>query len=159
MSRNFYRQVEAGRSLEQSWTAHLLTKGFHVLPNYDSDANNYLISETNPKIALPDILAISPSGQTIWFECKKKKRMNCHPATGYETRLHNGYRKLQELTGQKVFVLFQDENELYGNWINKLDQHIYANFNCEGKPHTLFKYPEAFLPIPEILLVDRKLAS
>lgn len=100
---------------------------------------------------VPDIDA-SKEKNRIWVECKRKKRMRSHPATGYPQKYHDHYRKVQEITGNKVFVVFEDDTDgtinWYGNWLDEMEKFIYReNWNIQGKPHILFKYPEAFIKI------------
>ena len=64
------------------------------------------------------------------------------------------YKKVQEITGDKVFVVFEDDanrfdnQKYYGNYIDELEKHIFKrNWLFGNKEHILFQYPPAFIKI------------
>jgi hypothetical protein len=63
------------------------------------------------KYAIPDIDA-AKNGERIWFECKRKKMMLKYFATGYSRSNHICYKRVQEITGDKVFVIFEDDHKM-----------------------------------------------
>ena len=126
-----------------------MEKGWYVTPKYlFAEEGAPLLLGSFEKLVLPDVDAAS-DGKRIWFECKRKKRMLHHPATGYALYLHQSYERVQDITGSPVFVIFEDETnglEYYGNYINNLSNQIYArNMMIQGVEHILFRYPEAFV--------------
>ena len=109
----------------------------------------------NSKYAIPDIDA-AKEGNRIWVECKRKKMMFKYFATGYPEGNHYCYKKVQEITGDKVFVVFKDDanrydgQKYYGNFVDELEKHIFKRnwgFEGRGKEHITFKYPDAFIKI------------
>ena len=151
--KNFEEQLEYGKEWEDRFAKWLISRGWFVTPKYlfAEEGAPLLIGEKE-KYAIPDIDA-AKEGKRIWFECKRKKRMKFHPATGYPESNHICYKKVQEITGDKVFVIFEDDTEKlewYGNFVDELEQHIYKrNWIFQGKEHITFKYPEAFIKINE----------
>jgi hypothetical protein len=166
--KNFEEQLEYGKAFENIIAKWMMNKGYFVTPKYlftgENDNEAPMMFGKNKKLVIPDIDA-AKQGKRIWVECKRKKRMKCHPATGFSTRLYNQYKEVQEITGSSVFIIFWDEtninNEYYGNWINILEQNVYKkgffiwNKHINKKePHILFKYPEAF----QVINLDNNLA-
>ena len=149
--RNFDKQLEFGQAFEDRFAKWLISKGWHVIPKYLYAEEGAPLLLGTKSYAVPD-LDVSKAGKRIWVECKRKKKMLQHPATGYPLNNHFCYKKVQEITGSKVFIIFWDEglkeNPYYGNWLKELDKHIYkTNWYFEGKKHITFKYPEAFIKI------------
>lgn len=71
-----------------------------------------------------------------------------HPATGYSEKLHDCYKEVQKITGDRVFIIFEDEGEWYGNYLDELEKNIYKrNWYFDNKEHIAFRYPEAFIKI------------
>jgi len=148
---SFEDQLKYGQEFEDECARFLIKKGYFVIPKYlfAADGAPTLIGESH-SYSLPDIDA-SINGKRIWVECKRKKRMLHHPATGFPVRHYEHYKKIQEITGAQVFVLFQDETSepiYYGNWLNKLEDHIYkTNWFFDGNEHVTFRFPDAFIAI------------
>lgn len=146
---NFEFQLNYGKEFEDSFSRFLMKHGWYVTPKYlfTQEGAPSLFGQDS-KYALPDIDA-AKDGQRIWVECKRKNKMKYHPATGYAYTNHVCYKMVQQITGDKVFVVFEDESlgKVYGNWLDNLEKHIYKKMNIENKLHILFKYPEAFIEI------------
>lgn len=151
---DFEKQLKYGKDWEDRFAQWLISRGWYVTPKYlfTEEGAPLLIGENN-KYAIPDIDA-AKDGIRIWFECKRKKMMFQYYATGYPESNHICYKKVQEITGDKVFVIFEDDanrydnQKYYGNYINEMEKHIFRdNWIIQGKPHIIFKYPEAFIGI------------
>ena len=157
--KNFEKQLLYGKEFEDKFSRWLILRGWYVTPKYlfNGKGAPLLIGKSN-KFAIPD-LDIAKNGKRLWIECKRKKRMFKHPATGYPLSNHHCYKKVQEITGDKVFIVFEDDTnsiiELYGNYIDKLDNHIYIpkhhrksdnqiSWYFDNKEHITFRYPDAF---------------
>mgnify|MGYP001604308873 FL=1 len=151
---SFEEKLAYGKDWEDRFARWLIKKEWYVTPKYlfSEEGAPLLIGDKN-KYSIPDIDA-AKSGKRIWFECKRKKMMLKHFATGYASINHEHYKKVQEITGDKVFVIFEDDanrydgQRHYGNYINELEKHIYGDdwfFN--GKKHILFSYPKAFVKV------------
>ena len=146
---SFKDQLQFGQEFEDKFAQWLIKKGWHVIPKYlyVKEGAPLLIGDIE-SYCVPDIDA-SKKGNRIWVECKRKKRMFKHPATGYPLSNHKSYKKVQKITGSNVFIVFWDEtdgdNQYYGNWLNTMDLHIYRNnWFFQNKLHITFKYPQAF---------------
>ena len=152
--KNFEEQLKFGREWEDRFAKWLIEQNWFVTPKYlFAEEGAPLLIGKNNKYAIPDIDA-ARNGKRIWFECKRKEMMKAHPATGYPESNHHAYKKIQEITGDKVFVIFEDKaNRIdgqiyYGNYINELEKNIYKrNWFFDGKKHIIFKYPNAFVKI------------
>lgn len=155
--KSFEFNIEYGKEWEDRFAKWLILKEWFVTPKYlFAEEGAPLLIGKNNKYAIPDIDA-AKNGERIWFECKRKRIMEKHPATGFSEFAFENYKKVQEITGDKVFVIFEDIDiegkgnrinswKHYGNYIDKLEKHIYArNWNFELKPHIVFKYPDAFI--------------
>lgn len=144
---NFQKQLEYGKEFEDEFARYLMNKGWFVVPKYlyvEEGAPSMFGKYTN--YVLPD-LDCSKDGERIWVECKRKEKMKKHDATGFSQRLHMNYKRVQEITGDKVFVVFRDDltNETYGNWLSELENYVYRDsWNIAGDTIITFKYPEAF---------------
>ena len=150
--RSFEEQLKYGKDFEDRMAWWLIQKGWFVTPKYlfCEEGAPLLIGRDN-KYAIPD-LDIAKDGKRLWIECKRKKRMFKHPATGYPESNQYCYKKVQEITGDRVFIIFEDDTNdpiiWYGNYIDELEKYIYKrNWDFEGKEHITFKYPDAFIPI------------
>lgn len=146
-NRNFEEQLKYGKMFEDTFSRFLLKHGWFVTPKYlfVGEGAPILIGEKY-KYSIPDIDACKDGGR-IWVECKRKSKMKYHPATGYPLSNHICYQMVQTISGDKVFVVFEDltEKKIYGNWLDELQKHIYkTHWYFEGKEHITFKYPEAF---------------
>ena len=152
--KSFEDKLKYGKEWEDRFAQWLIKKGWFVTPKYlFCEEGAPLLIGSEKSYAIPDIDA-AKNGKRIWFECKRKKMMKKHFATGYSEHLHNCYRNVQEITGDPVFVIFEDDENrydgkrYYGNYLDKLELNTYAReWFFEGKEHILFKYPEAFLPL------------
>jgi len=147
--KDFKKMLEYGKKFEDKFARWLINKGWFVIPKYlyVKEGAPLLLGKLN-SYSLPDIDA-SQEGKRLWFECKRKKRMLYHPAPGYPEENHRCYKKIQEITGDKVFIIFEDETDkqiqYYGNYIDELEKSIYKrNWFFENRKHITFKYPEAF---------------
>lgn len=150
MKQSYKEQLKFGREFEDEFARWLIGQGWFVIPKYlyAQEGAPLLIGEIN-SYAVPDI-DCSKKGKRIWVECKRKNKMKYHPATGYPVTNHYCYKKIQEITGDKVFIVFKDKSEekIYGNWLTELEKHIYRNnWFFDGKKHITFRYPEAFWAI------------
>jgi len=152
--KNFEEQLKFGKEWEDRFAQWLIKRGWFVTPKYlfSEEGAPLLIGESK-SYAIPDIDA-AKEGKRIWFECKRKKMMKKHFATGYAEYLHAHYRNVQSITGDPVFIIFEDDTnrydgeKYYGNYIDKLELNVYArDWFFEGKNHILFRYPEAFIKI------------
>ena len=148
---SFEHQLIYGKDWEDRFAKWLIDKGWFVTPKYlfSEEGAPLLIGKHN-KYAIPDIDA-AKNGERIWFECKRKKMMFKYFGTGYPKSNHICYKKVQEITGDKVFVIFEDDanrvdgQKYYGNYIDEMEKHILDdNWIMQGKPHIIFKYPDAF---------------
>lgn len=150
-SKSFEEQLLYGRTFEDLFARWLISQGWFVTPKYlfCEEGAPLLIGKTS-KYAIPDI-DCAKEGKRLWVECKKKKRMFKHPATGYAEALHMCYKKVQEITGSEVFVVFEDATngmEYYGNTINLLEKAVYKrHWFFDGREHITFRYPDAFKPM------------
>lgn len=158
--KDFDSQLAFGKEFEDLFARFLINRGWFVTPKYlFSEEGAPLLIGKHSKYAIPDIDA-ARNGRRIWVECKRKNKMERHPATGYPLEHHHNYKKVQEITGDKVFVVFWDESikeedgKYYGNWIDELDKNIYKTdwvfidkSTGKGKKHITFKYPEAFIKV------------
>jgi hypothetical protein len=153
-SRDFKRQLQYGRQFEDRFAKQLILEGWFVTPKYlFAEEGAPLLIGKKFYYAIPDIDA-AKNGRRIWVECKRKNKMKYHPATGYPLRNHKAYKQVQEITGDKVFIIFEDVSLglAYGDWLDHLEKHIYRNnFKIEGRPHILFKYPDAFRKVIKIM--------
>jgi len=91
---------------------------------------------------MPDMLC-HRQGTRVWIEAKCKRRMHCHPATGFEERLYADYLAVQQATRIPVFVVFKDGGQCYGGRLDRLEVYKH-NFNISGRPHILFSVPGNF---------------
>lgn len=146
--RSFEEQLKFGKEFEDKFAKWLIEKGWYVIPKYLYVKRGApLLIGKNASYALPD-LDCAKSGKRIWVECKRKKRMLYYPATGYPESNHNSYKKVQEITNSKIFVVFKDDEEYYGNYVDELEKCVYKrHWVFEGKEHITFKYPDAFVMI------------
>ena len=149
--KSFEEKLKYGREFEDKFSKWLMNKNWFVTPKYlFAGKGAPLLIGKNEKYAIPDIDA-AKEGKRIWFECKRKNRMKKYPATGYPFAHHTNYKKIQEITGDKVFIIFEDNTkqlEYYGNYIDELDKNVFSdNFYFDGKRHIVFNYPKAFIPI------------
>jgi len=147
--RNFENQLKYGKEFEDTFSRFLMKHGWFVTPKYlFAGEGAPILIGLNSKYAIPDIDA-AKDGQRIWVECKRKNKMKFHPATGYPKSNHICYQMVQKITGDKVYVVFEDESvgKVYGNWLDELEKHKYKEMFFEGKMHVLFRYPEAFKTI------------
>lgn len=146
---NFEQQLLYGKEFEDNFSRFLIKHGWYVTPKYlfTEEGAPSMFGKQN-RYALPDIDA-AKHGRRIWVECKRKSKMKYHPATGYAYSNHICYKAIQEITGDRVFVVFEDEslNKTYGNWLSILEKHIYRKMLVQNKLHILFKYPDAFVEI------------
>lgn len=171
--KNFEEALKYGKTFETIVTNWLIDKGYYVSPKYlfKGEKNNQapVLLGKEKDLTLPDIDA-AKDGKRVWFECKRKLRMFKHPATGVSCRLYNNYKKVQEETGTDVFIIFWDYtneiNEIYGNYLKNLERHIYSacfpiwNKNTGKKePHVLFKYPQAFYFIEDVIIPEGTMAE
>jgi len=141
-----------------------LKMGWFVIPKYlyvKKGAPSLIGADVS--YAVPD-LDISRKGDRFWIEVKRKPLRNVYPDTGFSERLVSHYIEVQNITGNKVFVIFIDEkmDMCYGNWLNNLLQErtVYLDnknrkqkypwtsggFNYKGNI-TYFPYPDAFKDI------------
>lgn len=151
--KNFEAQLKYGKDWEDRFSKFLINKNWFVTPKYlFAEEGAPILIGKNSKYAIPDIDA-AKEGKRIWFECKRKNMMKKYPATGYAKRLHENYKKVQEITGDKVFIIFEDTgNHIdgflhYGNYIDELEKNIFKEMDFNGIDHVLFKYPEAFMKL------------
>lgn len=146
--RSFEEQLVFGKEFEDMFARYLISRGWFVTPKYlfCEEGAPLLIGKDN-KYAIPDI-DCAKNGKRLWVECKRKAKMKKYPATGYPVSNHLCYKKVQEITGDQVYIVFWDEsvNKYYGNFLDELEKHIYSNnWVFQGhKKHIVFKYPEAF---------------
>ena len=151
---NFEKQLLYGKEWEDRFSKWLIKQGWFVTPKYlFAEEGAPILIGKEYSYAIPDIDA-AKNGKRIWFECKRKKMMFKHFATGYPESNHFAYKRVQEITGDKVFVIFEDEANrydgamYYGNYIDELEKFIYKrNWNFQDKRHITFTYPDAFLKI------------
>lgn len=144
--RSFKDQLAYGKEFEDKFARWLIRQGWYVTPKYlfAKEGAPLMIGKSD-SYALPDIDA-AKEGKRLWFECKRKKRMKKYPATGFPESNYEAYKEIQEITGDKVFIIFEDELDHYGNYIDELEKYIYKrNWLFQGKLHIVFKYPEAFI--------------
>lgn len=146
---SFEQKLEYGKEFEDAFSRFLMQKGWHVIPKYlFCQEGAPSMFGLNSKYAVPDIDA-AKNGKRIWFECKRKNLMKAHPATGYPLSNHESYKKIKEITGDDVWIIFEDESleKRYGNEISILENHIYKIMKIQGRDHILFKYPSAFIQL------------
>jgi hypothetical protein len=115
-SRDFRTAVENSRKIERQIARWIMSRGSHVLGVYDySGANDdkapkLEIVPPEGSLVLPDLLA-ARGGRSIWIEVKWKShanwRRNEHEyQTGFNARLWNHYRRVQDRSGLPVYILF-----------------------------------------------------
>lgn len=148
---DFEAQLKYGKDFENRCARWFMGKGYHVIPKYlYTEEGAPLLIGKYSKHAIPD-LDIAKNGERIWVECKRKNKMKCYPATGYSLSSHENYKKVQQITGDRVFIIFEDrtEKKRYGNWIDELEkeENVFAKMSFGDKVHILFKYPGAFIEI------------
>lgn len=153
---NFEKQLEYGRDFEDRFSRWMISQGWFVTPKYlFTEEGAPLLIGKDSKYAIPDIDA-AKDGKRLWIECKRKKMMFKHFATGYPIQNHECYKEVQRITGDKVFVVFEDDanryddQKWYGNYVDELEKHIYETkwkFEGKNKEHIIFKYPDAFIKI------------
>ena len=155
IQRSFEENLKYGKEWEDKFSRWLIEKGWFVTPKYlFAKEGAPLLYGKNNKYALPDIDA-AKDGERLWFECKRKEMMKKYYATGYAQRLHNCYKEIQKITGDKIFIIFEDKanrydgKKYYGNYIDELEKHNFS-IDIQGKPHILFKYPDAFINLKEL---------
>jgi len=147
--------------------------GYYIIPKRDYSKNgapqcyNY-----DDKLSLPDI-QIAKDGKTWYVEVKSKPSRWKHPDTGLNEKHFNHYKKIEEITGIKVFLIFYDEgyidnkvsyintkNTTYGNFISEISLKICGYPRIENRyfPSIIyFKYPECFIKIcSNNILLDYK---
>ncbi len=147
--------------------------GYYIIPKRDYSKNgapqcyNY-----DDKLSLPDI-QIAKDGKTWYIEVKSKPSRFKYPDTGLNEKHFNHYKKIEEITGIKVFLIFYDEgyldtkiscintkNTTYGNFISNIAQNIcgYPRVESRYSPTIIyFKYPESFIKIcSNNILLDYK---
>lgn len=109
--RNFENQLKFGKEFEDKFSQWLISRKWFVIPKYlYAEEGAPLLLGEHDNYCVPDIDA-SKEGKRIWVECKRKKKMLYHEATGYPLKHHTAYKKVQEITGSKVFVMFWDESQ------------------------------------------------
>ena len=146
MDENFKEQLEYGKDFERRFSQHLINYGYSVIPFFllNKEGAPLLLGQENT--ILPDILTYK-DGKGVWFECKRKSRMSDN-FTGYNMHNHKHYKEIQKITDSKVYVIFEDKNEWYGNFIDVLEKKISTKIkDIQNEPHILYKYPESFIRI------------
>lgn len=146
----FEDRLAKGRRFEDICAAWLKMDGWLIDTKYDSETLTPPVMASNEiELALPDIIACK-GGRALWIEAKFKNRMLQHPATGFSTTAWIKYLRLQKESGINIIFLFCDKKEgteYYGASANRLLNYVYnPRFLVQGKPHMLFKHPEAFIP-------------
>lgn len=124
---DFLEKLLYGQEAEIKVAKWLMKLGYYVVPRYlpNADEGAPSMFGVNGQYALPD-LDVFGGKKRFWFEVKRKK-MYCWRGcwqTGFAPRNREHYLKVQEESGNEVFVGFYDElkGELYGNFLNALEQ-------------------------------------
>lgn len=115
-------------------------------------------------IISPDIEIIK-NGRRFFIEVKGKALRKKYSDTGIDIRHYNHYKKLQEESGDSIFIIFVDpgysygspaydpttKNTIYGNFLDKLSIKInsYPKIEDYGRtgPIIYFPYPQNFIKI------------
>ena len=146
MNQQYKKRLQYGENFENRFAQYLTRIGHRVITFYRFDDNGApLLLGDKYNYILPDILAYKKS-EASWFECKRKKRMP-DGYTGYKLKCHEDYKKIQHLTGHRIFIAFEDEEEWYGNYLDELEKGPNKIIKIKGIKHIVFQYPKAFLRI------------
>ena len=64
-------------------------------------------------------------------------------------KYHQDYKRYQQITGIKVFVIWKDETkdiEYYGNFLDELEKNIHSEYEQSAMDDQInFNYPDAFI--------------
>jgi len=144
----FNQKLAYGKDFEERFSDYLVQRDWGVIPYYLLNKSGAPLMLGKTKYILPDMLAYK-NGKGVWFECKRKTRMS-NGLTGYKVHNHDSYKSIQEKTGHDVFVIWEDNKEWYGNYIDNLESCPKTQrFKCQGDMNIMFQYPDAFLKIYE----------
>lgn len=149
--KSFEELLEYGNIAENMVFNALKQMGFYSIPKYLYN------KEGSPSIfglyssyAVPDI-DTAKDGFRFWIEVKRKSRRIYYPDTGFPLKNYESYLKIQEITGNEVFILFVDEknNACYGNWLNNIKQPFKLNKKIypliEGDYSKIIYFPIALM--------------
>jgi hypothetical protein len=159
--RSFEANLQYGKAAEEIIYDALLKMGAYAIPKY------LYVKEGAPSLfglnnryAVPDLDTAS-QGKRIWIEVKRKAQRDKYPDTGFPPKNLEEYKKVQEITGDKVFIIFIDEKacKVYGNWLNKLLEPTVIIHNNKS-----YYYPkeetdrwgrhEIYFPIKNMIHID-----
>jgi len=127
----------------------LASLGFNVV--HVGGAVKYTIDGT--KCFCADLLPFGKL-QTFWVQVKNKEPRKCYPDTGLETWRFEKLKELQRESGLPCLLIFTDKTgEVYGNWIDKLEEHgDHGNtWNSVDSEKMTYFWLEQLRPIQELL--------
>lgn len=113
---SFKEKLQWGEEGEQIIGNLLMDKGYSIVPLYQ-----YANTESAPSLfvggkslILPDIQIFGNNKKPFWVECKRKRKWvhwKKKRETGFDAYSFKHYKKIQELTGLKVYIVFIHEDE------------------------------------------------
>lgn len=126
----FMDKLLYGQEAEIAVSRWLMQRGYYVVPRYipNGDGDNApSMFGLAASYVLPDLdVFAAGKRRRFWFEVKRKRAYTWDGCkqTGFSPRLREHYLRVQQESGNEVFVGFYDEGEslLYGNFLSELEQ-------------------------------------
>lgn len=148
-------QLKRGKIGESQIANWFKSKGYHVLPVYEIEKNQYagpaVFSVNGEKIIAPDMLIFGKEKPIYWIEAKHKNAFTWHRkskrfVTGIDLHHYKEYQKLSKLIDWPIWLLFLHKpgiakdsppgpSGLFGNNLEYLMQnenHRHANWGKSG---------------------------
>jgi hypothetical protein len=141
-NKNYEILLPLGEEGESEVGKLLINLGYSITPLYSfnpTKAPKIITQDDKEDLTLPDMLA-SKDYKSIWIESKVKSewlsRLTSEHCTGIDIYLYNHYKKVQELTGIKVYIAFTqtccDNIGEYGTWILDINKNPFKELTMKG---------------------------
>jgi hypothetical protein len=165
-SARFIERREQSKVYEIAFGAWLQSRAYYVLPTYDysglGDGKAPVLHTHGESLVIPDLLAWG-KGNGLWFEVKLKDHAEYyykfqHLTTGFSLRLYKHYRRVKEVTGLKVYVVFihaREECVKYGEIDALPVSHSYTGDKMGRDGMIFFKFDEMtdLMPLSQLKAV------
>jgi hypothetical protein len=113
----------------------------------------YRVATQNRPHPIDSILMHGQKYTLACAEFKTKPKRDSYPDTGINTSHYGKYKCIQIANDLQVFVFFIDENEqrIYGNWLNKLDERQIIIHNGKKLLYPKFEGPQVYFPMVHMI--------
>lgn len=155
LSANFEKSLTQGKIGESEIAKWFKHKGYHILPIYEIEKNQYagpaLYASDGRSIIAPDMLIFGNKKSIYWIEAKHKNAFTWHRiskrfVTGIDLHHYKEYQKIRKLINWPIWLLFLHRegrakdsppgpSGLFGNDLDYLTQnenHRHSNWGKTG---------------------------